>query len=109
MTTANAWKQRNHKKPMRIADAEWRLALDDGGRLLNLCAAELCGWTAGDAPREGFDPVIPSALEKDRWYPLRPERCRLTPAGAFAFDESEAKANGMRPARTVSKSSSASN
>ena len=34
----------------------------------------------------------PSDLVKDRYYPLRPERRRLTPAGAFASDESEAKA-----------------
>jgi hypothetical protein len=41
--------------------------------------------------------VIPSTLEKDRWVPLRPERRRLTPADAFASDESEAKADGISP------------
>jgi hypothetical protein len=41
---------------------------------------------------------MPSALEKDRSVPLRLERRRLTPAGAFAFDESEAKANGITAA-----------
>jgi hypothetical protein len=37
--------------------------------------------------------LIPSALEKDRWYKLRLERRRLTPADAFACDEPQAKAN----------------
>ena len=39
--------------------------------------------------------LIPSALEKDRWVPLRLERLWLTPAGAFVSDESEAKAHGI--------------
>ena len=39
--------------------------------------------------------MIPSALEKDRWVPLRLERRRLTPAGALASDESEARADGI--------------
>jgi hypothetical protein len=39
------------------------------------------------------------ALAKDRGYPLRLERRRLTLAGAFASNESEAKAKGIeRPA-----------
>jgi hypothetical protein len=37
--------------------------------------------------------LIPSALENDRWVPLRLERRRLTPAGAFACDEWQAKAD----------------
>jgi hypothetical protein len=34
--------------------------------------------------------LIPLALEKDRWYPRRLARRRLTAAGAYASDESEA-------------------
>ena len=54
----DAWARLNHQKPMRISDAEWRLALDDGGRFLDRWGSEaaLWGWTAGDlfdVPREG--------------------------------------------------------
>jgi hypothetical protein len=54
----DAWARLNHQKPLRMADVEWRLALDDGGRLLDRWGSEaaLWGWTAGDlfdVPRDG--------------------------------------------------------
>jgi hypothetical protein len=54
----DAWGRLNHQKPMRVSDAEWRQALDDGGRFLDQWGNEaaLWGWSAGDLfdhPREG--------------------------------------------------------
>ncbi len=45
-----AWARLNHQKPLDVSEAEWRLALDDGGRFLDVWgveAAEL-GWTPGE-------------------------------------------------------------
>lgn len=46
----DTWARLNCQKPERVSGAEWRLALDDGGRFLDgwgLIAAEL-QWSAGD-------------------------------------------------------------
>jgi hypothetical protein len=41
------WARLNCQKPARVSDAEWRLALDDGGRFLDAWgeAAAEAGWT----------------------------------------------------------------
>jgi hypothetical protein len=47
----DAWARLNHQKPMRIADAEWRLALDDGGRFFDAWAwvsETEWAWTVGE-------------------------------------------------------------
>jgi hypothetical protein len=46
----DAWARLNHEKPFRVSDAEWRLALDDGGRFLDAWgndAADM-GWRPGE-------------------------------------------------------------
>ena len=53
----DAWARLNHQKPASVSEAEWRLALDDGGRFLDAWGADAATmrWTAGelfDVPRE---------------------------------------------------------
>ena len=46
----DAWARLNHQKPAAVSEAQWRLALDDGGRFLDFWggdAAEL-RWTPGE-------------------------------------------------------------
>jgi len=47
------WAKLNHQKPAWVSDAAWQLALDDGGRFLDLWGREAAqfGWT----PAELFD------------------------------------------------------
>jgi hypothetical protein len=54
----DAWARLNHQKPANVSEAEWRLALDDGGRFLDAWGADAARmrWTAGelfDVPRGG--------------------------------------------------------
>jgi hypothetical protein len=44
------WSPVNHQKPCAVSEAEWRLALDDGGLFLDQWGAEAAalGWTPGD-------------------------------------------------------------
>ena len=54
----DAWAWLNHQKPRSVSEAEWRLALDDGGRFLDAWGADAATmfWTAGelfDVPRDG--------------------------------------------------------
>jgi hypothetical protein len=55
----DAWARLNHQKPMRVSKAEWRRALDDGGRFL-----DQWGWVSNEewawAPDELF--AIPRAI-----------------------------------------------
>jgi hypothetical protein len=46
----DAWARLNCQKPMRVSEAEWWLALDDGGRFLDQWGSEaaLWGWSEGD-------------------------------------------------------------
>ena len=43
----DAWARINHRKPVRVGKAAWRLALDDGGRFLDCWGpdAAALGWT----------------------------------------------------------------
>ena len=36
----DAWARLNHRKPARVSEAEWRRALDDGGRFLDASRPE---------------------------------------------------------------------
>jgi hypothetical protein len=49
----DAWARLSHQKPAGVSEAEWRQALDDGGRFLDAFGqkAALLDWT----PRELFD------------------------------------------------------
>jgi hypothetical protein len=54
----DAWARLNHRKPAGVSDAEWRLALDDGGRFLDKWGvrAAALGWSIDelfDLPRDG--------------------------------------------------------
>jgi hypothetical protein len=47
----DTWARLNHQKPMRIADAEWRRALDNGGRFFDAWAwvsETEWAWTVGE-------------------------------------------------------------
>ena len=46
----DAWARLNHQKPYGVSEPEWRLALDDGGRFLDVCGKEAAalGWTPGE-------------------------------------------------------------
>jgi hypothetical protein len=47
----DAWARLNHQKPVRVSEAEWRLALDDGGRFLDRwgwVSESEWTWTAGE-------------------------------------------------------------
>jgi hypothetical protein len=45
----DAWARLNCQKPASVSEAEWRLALDDGGRFLDAWGSEAAeaGWTPG--------------------------------------------------------------
>ncbi len=54
----DTWARLNHQRPVKVSEAEWRQALDNGGRFLDRWRGEaaLWGWTAGelfDVPRDG--------------------------------------------------------
>lgn len=46
----DAWSRLNYRKPFDASEADWRSALDDGGRFLDSWgdAAVALGWTVGD-------------------------------------------------------------
>jgi hypothetical protein len=46
----DAWARLNHQKPAGVSDAEWRLALEDGGRFLDGWGTDAATmlWTASE-------------------------------------------------------------
>jgi hypothetical protein len=46
----DAWSRLNHQRRLGVSEAEWRLALDDGGRFLDAWGSEAAelGWTPGE-------------------------------------------------------------
>ena len=83
----DAWARLNHQKPMRVSDADWRRALDDGGRFLDAWGREAAewGWTAGelfDVPREGQVGGLIWFLAGERVAAFGPEYAR-TEGGRF--------------------------
>ena len=79
----DAWARLNCQKPARVSEAEWRLALDGGGRFLDALgtlAAEL-RWSAGDVfdvPREGGPGGLVWRLGGERVEALGPDHARLS-------------------------------
>ena len=49
----DAWARLNHQKPFHVSEAEWRFALDDGGRFLDAWGNEAADM--GCTPGELFD------------------------------------------------------
>ena len=78
----DAWARLNCQKPARVSEAEWRLALDDGGRFLDAwgtLAAEM-QWSAGDVfdvPREGGPGGLVWRLGGERVETLGPDHARF--------------------------------
>jgi hypothetical protein len=73
-----AWARLNCQKPVSVSEGEWRLALDDGGQLLDAWgneAAEM-GWTAG----EFFDVAAGLfwRMAGERVETIGPDRVQLT-------------------------------
>ena len=77
-----AWARLNHQKPVSVSEAEWRLALDDGGRFLDAWGADAAAtrWTAGelfDVPRNGQPGGLVWQLKGERVNALGEDRVRL--------------------------------
>ena len=78
----DAWARLNCQKPFKVSEAEWRLALDDGGRFLDnwgTLAAEL-QWSAGDlfdVPREGWRGGLAWEMRGERVEALGADHARL--------------------------------
>jgi hypothetical protein len=72
-----AWARLNCQKPARVSEAEWRLALDGGGRFLDAWGedAAALGWTPGDL----FDVTagLVWRLAGERVEALGPDHARL--------------------------------
>jgi hypothetical protein len=54
----DAWARLNHRRPAHVSEARWTLALDDGGRFLDVWSrrAAALGWSVDalfDPPRDG--------------------------------------------------------
>ena len=78
----DAWARLNHQKPSSVSEAEWRLALDDGGRFLDSWGADAAAmrWTAGelfDVPRDGRPGGLIWQLKGERVDALGEDRARL--------------------------------
>jgi hypothetical protein len=84
----DAWARLNHQKPASASEAEWRLAIDDGGRLLDAWGADAAAmrWSAGelfDAPRQGRPGGLVWQLNGARISALGENRARLTDGGTI--------------------------
>ena len=73
----DAWARLNCQKPLRVSDAEWRLAHDDGGQFLDAWGedAATLGWTSGEL----FDVTagLVWRLGGERIEALGPDHARL--------------------------------
>jgi hypothetical protein len=60
------WARLNHRKPVAVSEAEWRQALDDGGRFLDTWGAYAAEWhwTAGEL----FDVLRPGQRGGLLWF-----------------------------------------
>jgi hypothetical protein len=77
-----AWARLNCQKPTSVSEAEWRLALDDGGRFLDAWGADAATmrWTAGelfDVPRNRGTGGLIWLLAGERVTALGEDRARL--------------------------------
>ena len=78
----DAWARLNHQKPATVSEAEWRLAIDDGGRFLDAWGADAATmrWTPGelfDVPRDGRPGGLVWQLKGERVDALGEDRARL--------------------------------
>jgi hypothetical protein len=78
----DAWSRINHQKLATVSEAEWRLAIDDGGRFLDAWGADAAAmrWTPGellDVPRDGRQRGLIWQLKGDRVDALGEDRVRL--------------------------------
>ena len=90
----DAWARLNYQKPFAVSDAEWRLALDDGGRFLDAWGeyATALGWTPGelfDVPREGRLGGLVWRLAGERVEALGPAHVRLGDGRTIMRGESD--------------------
>jgi len=79
----DAWARINHQKPATVSEAEWRLAIDDGGRFLDAWGGDAATmrWTPGglfDVPRDGRPGGLVWQLKGERVDALGEDRARLT-------------------------------
>jgi hypothetical protein len=78
----DVWARINHQKPSSVSEAEWRLALDDGGQFLDAWGADAATrWMAGelfDVPRDGRPGGLVWQLKGERVGTLGEDRARLT-------------------------------
>lgn len=74
----DAWAQLNCQKPASVSEAEWRRALDDGGRFLDAWGyvAQAFGWAAGELFNVSAGLVW--RLEGERVEFIGSERVRLS-------------------------------
>jgi hypothetical protein len=78
----DTWARLNCQKPASVSEAEWRLALDDGGRFLDAWGedAAALGWTPDelfDVPREGRPGGLVWRLAGERVEALGADHVRL--------------------------------
>jgi hypothetical protein len=103
----DVWARLNCQKPA-VSEAEWRLALDDGGRFLDdrgTLAAEL-QWTAGDlfdVPRDGTLRGLVWLLKGKRVEALGADHARLAGGGKFErrAERSPHVSTGLRQAERI--------
>jgi hypothetical protein len=79
----DAWARLNCQKPAGVSEAEWRLALDDGGRFLDAWGADAAAmqWSAGelfDVPRHGRRGGLVWEFRGERLAALGEDRARLS-------------------------------
>ncbi len=84
----DAWARLNHQKPFRVSEAEWRRALDAGGRFLTAWAsmAAAWGWTPGDLfdlPRDGGPGGLVWFIEGEEVQAFGPEHARTLSGRVF--------------------------
>ena len=78
----DAWARLNHQKPMRVSEAEWYRAVDDGGRFFDVWGslAALWGWTVAelfDVPRDRQRGGLIWQAEGERVEALGADHARL--------------------------------
>jgi hypothetical protein len=57
-----AWARLNHRNPTRVSEAQWRIAIDDGGRFLDQWGREAAqfGWTPAELFEAGAGLILAS-------------------------------------------------
>jgi hypothetical protein len=84
----DAWARLNCQKPLRVSDAEWFRAVNDGGLFLDCWGSEaaLWGWSAGDLfdiPHDGQRGGLIWFIAGERIEAFGPEHARLSDERIF--------------------------